>query len=62
MAKKNEAPPAPAYPINELLAKAEVLFAVKPEVLAGAIYDRISEMTIDEAAKLIHEFMKRKVR
>ncbi|WP_084665619.1 hypothetical protein [Thermanaeromonas toyohensis] len=52
----------PKYSREELISNAEVLFGVKPEVLAGALYgnDR-KEFTIDEMRQLIKAFLERRV-
>ncbi|MFD0868769.1 hypothetical protein [Paenibacillus residui] len=52
----------PRYPVEELAANAEDLFAVRPEVLVGALYGNgQAELTIDEVKRLIDQFLKRKV-
>lgn len=53
---------APKYPREELLANAEVLFGVKPEVMAGALHGNDqTEFTVDEMRKLVEQFLKRRV-
>lgn len=52
----------PRYPCEELLANAETLFSVKPEVVAGALHGNDqTEFTVDEMRKLIDGFLKRRV-
>lgn len=55
--------PAPqTYTREELLANAEALFAVKPEVVAGALHGfRNDRLTIDETERKIRQFQQRKV-
>ncbi|MEF3302398.1 hypothetical protein [Paenibacillus sp. GYB003] len=72
MATKKEAAPLqaegaepairPAYTRDELLSSAAALFAVKPEVVTGALYgtDK-SAYTIEETERLIRQFQTRKV-
>ncbi|NPV30496.1 MAG: hypothetical protein HPY58_12780 [Firmicutes bacterium] len=53
---------APKYPREELLANAEALFGVKPEVVTGALHGNAqTEFTVDEMRKLIDSFLKRRV-
>ncbi len=62
MAEKKEAMQAPKYPKDELLANAETLFGVKPEVIAGAVHGNAqAEFTLDEMRKLVNDFLKRRV-
>lgn len=50
------------YSREELLANAEVLFNVKSEVMAGALYGNSQkEFSLDEMKKLIDTFLKRRV-
>ncbi|GAA3410370.1 hypothetical protein ACFFNY_21890 [Paenibacillus hodogayensis] len=52
----------PAYSREELLEHAEVLFAIKPEVLAGALYGSDQgTYTIEETERYIRQFQQRKV-
>ncbi|MEK3785647.1 MULTISPECIES: hypothetical protein [Paenibacillus] len=52
----------PRYTLNELKAKSEVLFGVKPEVLAGACYGTEDQLlSVEEAGTKITKFMKAKV-
>jgi len=52
----------PAYTREELLAGVEALFAVKPEVLTGALHGNTkSALTIEETGRLIRQFQQRKV-
>lgn len=54
---------SPAYPREELLANAEALFNVKPEVMAGALYGSDQEeFTVEEMIKLVDSFLKRRIR
>lgn len=63
MADKKSASNAPKYSREELLANAEAIFAVKPEVLAGALHGREEkEFTIDEVKSLVNKFLERKVK
>ncbi|MCL6460242.1 MAG: hypothetical protein K6T85_19815 [Gorillibacterium sp.] len=51
-----------SYPITELSANAEVLFSVRPEVLAGAVYGlKKVELTVEEAKVMIDQFLEKKV-
>jgi hypothetical protein len=53
----------PQYSKEELLANAEALFSVKPEVLDGALHALVERtLTVDEARKLIDKFLKKKVK
>lgn len=52
---------APSYSQRELLEHAEVLFGVKPEVLAGALHGKETGLTIAEAKSFLDKFLKRKV-
>ena len=62
MAEK-KAVQTPRYSREELLANAEALFSVKPEVLAGALHgNERKELTIEEAKQLVDQFLKRKVK
>lgn len=64
MAEKKEKMDAvqPKYPKDELMANAEALFGVKPEVVAGALHGNDkAEFTVDEMRKLIDSFLKRRV-
>ncbi|MDF2726050.1 MAG: hypothetical protein K0Q59_5728 [Paenibacillus sp.] len=52
----------PEYTREELLAGAESLFAVKPEVVIGALYGSEKETySIEETQRFIREFQQRKV-
>ncbi|MED3571961.1 oligoribonuclease [Cytobacillus praedii] len=53
--KKKESPTV--YTKAELIAAASV-FEVKPEIVAGALYDK-KEATKEEAAKLIKDYLKK---
>lgn len=47
---------------DQLMAHAEALFGVKPEVVAGALHGvRHVALTLDEARSFVSQFMKRKV-
>lgn len=73
MASKKEVPQQPAgspdpvvraasYTRDELLLNAEALFAVKPEVVTGALFGSVRETyTIQETERLIRQFQTRKV-
>ena len=51
-----------AYPRGELLAKAEALFGVKPEVVQGALYGDVrAEFTLEEVKGMIKSFLKRRI-
>ncbi len=53
---------APAYQREELLAKAEVLFGVKPEVVHGALYGDVrTEFPVEEVKGMIESFLKRRI-
>ncbi|SHN74677.1 hypothetical protein SAMN04487896_3522 [Paenibacillus sp. ov031] len=61
-AKKNKQA-APQYTRGELMNHAEALFAVKAEVLYGALYEAAQEtFSIEEAKERINQFMKAKVK
>lgn len=61
MAEK-KAVQSPRYSREELLANAEALFSVKPEVLAGALHGiEQTDFSIDEIKSIIDKFLKRKV-
>lgn len=64
MAKdKERAPEAPRYHRRELIANAQTIFGVKPEVVAGALYGVTDEhLTVAEVSKLIEEFKQRRVK
>lgn len=52
----------PKYPVADLLANAEALFGVKPEVVAGALHGvSQNEFSVGELRKLIENFLKRRV-
>lgn len=52
----------PEYTREELLAGSEALFAVKPEVLSGALHGNAAlSLTIEETGRLIRQFQQRKV-
>ncbi|MEC0123691.1 hypothetical protein [Paenibacillus pabuli] len=54
---------APQYTRAELINHAEALFAVKAEVLYGALYEAAQEtFSIEEAQVRINQFMKAKVK
>ncbi|SDL23624.1 hypothetical protein SAMN05428961_104360 [Paenibacillus sp. OK060] len=60
--KKNKQT-APQYTRAELMNHAEALFAVKAEVLYGALYEVAQEtFSIAEAKEHINQFMKAKVK
>ncbi|PYI52543.1 hypothetical protein [Paenibacillus flagellatus] len=53
---------SPAYTREELLANAEALFGVKPEVLTGALYGCEEQpLTIQQTERMIRQFQQRKV-
>ncbi len=53
---------SPTYPREELQANAEVLFRVKPEVIAGALYgSNQAEFSVEEMKTLIDSFLKRRI-
>ena len=61
MAEK-KAVQTPRYSQEELLANAEALFGVRPEVVAGALHgEEQNELTVDEVRRRIDQFLKRKV-
>jgi hypothetical protein len=52
----------PAYPREELLAKSEALFGVKPEVVHGALYGDVrAEFALEEVKGRIKSFLKRRI-
>jgi hypothetical protein len=54
---------APQYSRAELMNHAEALFAIKAEVLYGALYEAAQEtFSIKEAQERINQFMKAKVK
>ncbi|WP_256863630.1 hypothetical protein [Paenibacillus sp. RU5A] len=60
--KKNKQA-TPQYTRAELMHHAEALFAVKAEVLYGALYEAAQEtFSIEEAKERINQFMKAKVK
>ncbi|MFB8372536.1 hypothetical protein [Paenibacillus taichungensis] len=60
--KKNKQA-APQYSRAELMNHAEALFAVKAEVLYGALYEAAQgTFSIEEAKERINQFMKAKVK
>ncbi|PWW45177.1 MULTISPECIES: hypothetical protein [Paenibacillus] len=60
--KKNKQA-TPQYTRAELMNHAEALFAVKAEVLYGALYEAAQEtFSIEEAKERINQFMKAKVK
>ncbi|WP_247901210.1 hypothetical protein [Paenibacillus pabuli] len=60
--KKNKQA-ASQYTRAELMNHAEALFAVKAEVLYGALYEAAQEtFSIEEAKERINQFMKAKVK
>lgn len=63
MSEKKNAPSAKKYSVNELAQNAQALFGVKPEVLAGALHGVVQkELAVDEAKRLIEQFLKRRVK
>ncbi|WP_256984863.1 hypothetical protein [Paenibacillus taichungensis] len=53
----------PQYTRAELMNHAEALFAIKAEVLYGALYEAAQEtFSIEEAKEHINQFMKAKVK
>ncbi|GAA0390525.1 hypothetical protein [Paenibacillus motobuensis] len=62
MADKPEKKIESKYPIKELMANAEALFSVRPEVLVGALHGvKASELSVTEAKSLVKSFLERKV-
>lgn len=60
---KERTPGASRYHRRELIANAQSIFGVKPEVVAGALYGVADEhLTVDEVAKRIEDFKKRRVK
>lgn len=54
---------APQYSRAELMNHSEALFAIKAEVLYGALYEAAQEtFSIEEAQERINQFMKAKVK
>lgn len=61
-AREVKATSASVYRREELLANAEALFGVKPEVVCGALYgNKKVEFTINEMKSLIDSFLKRRI-
>ncbi|GIO32016.1 MULTISPECIES: hypothetical protein [Paenibacillus] len=61
-AQTGSADGAPRYKVSELAARAEDLFDVKEEVMAGAFYgEKDKTFTVAEAKAKIEQFMKAKV-
>lgn len=62
MASKKTAVREAAYGRDELVRNAEALFRAKPEAVAGALHDADqTNFTVDEARRLVGQFLKRKV-
>ncbi|XID92496.1 hypothetical protein ACF3MZ_29210 [Paenibacillaceae bacterium WGS1546] len=60
--KKTAVREAAAYDRDELVRNAEALFRAKPEAVAGALHDAgQTNFTVDEARRLVGQFLKRKV-
>ncbi|MFX4261036.1 hypothetical protein ACOBQJ_02420 [Pelotomaculum propionicicum] len=60
--KNNVATIIPVYPREELLAKSEALFGVKPEVLHGALHGDVrAEFPLEEVKSMIKSFLKRRI-
>ncbi|MGG6314113.1 hypothetical protein [Paenibacillus macerans] len=52
----------PGYPVAELMAEAETLLGVKPEVFAGATAGLDQKlMQVDEAKRLVKQFLGKRV-
>jgi len=50
------------YPRAELMANAQAIFGVAPEVLAGALHgNNAQDLTISEVKKVVKEFLGRRV-
>jgi len=54
--------PAQEYTRAELLAKAQAVFGQPRFVVAGAFYGSDEPVTLDEAKKLVEDFLKREVK
>lgn len=53
---------AEKYPVNEIMANCEKHLQVKPEILAGALYEETkTSFTMDEYRALIKNFLERRV-
>ncbi|MEQ4486405.1 hypothetical protein [Cohnella silvisoli] len=53
---------SPRLQRDELMAHAQVLFGIQPEVVAGALHESDQgEWTVDQARSLVDKFLKRKV-
>jgi len=67
MAKKDEAPKAtasteePTFTAAELIAAAEQVFGVRPELMAGALYGLKDPITRAEARKRLDAFLNKEV-
>jgi len=60
---KKSKPAAPQYTRAELMNHAEALFAVKAEVLYGALYEAAQQtFSIEETQARLNQFMKAKVK
>jgi len=58
----NKKAPEAAYARDELIQHADELFRVKPEAVAGALHSAgKNEFTVDEAKRLVGQFLKGKV-
>ncbi|GGH28593.1 hypothetical protein [Paenibacillus segetis] len=54
--------PSPTYSVAEIIANAEALAGVKPEVMIGAFHGIDKEMlTVNEAKDLVQQFLEKKV-
>lgn len=63
MAEKKTTPSVPKYSVDELAHNVQALFGVKPEVFYGALHGiEQKELTVDEARRLIEQFLKRRVK
>jgi len=62
MASKKSGMIESKYSRDEFIENAQALFQVKPEIVAGAIHQvGENQLTIDEAKRLVGQFLKRKV-
>lgn len=62
MASKKPGNEEAKYNRDELIQNAQALFHVQPEIVAGAFAGaNKDQLTVDEAKRLVEQFLKRKV-
>lgn len=58
-----DVPAESKYPRGELIANAQAIFNVGPEVVVGALYGNTAEeLTVSEVKQAVQNFLKRKVK